>query len=138
MAETIKAPVGEKILTFQIGAGRYGVPVTWVCAVEPAGTLAEAKETCAFRGARVPVIDMADFFECDAKAGGSLLILGRKKAEAAALIDNPGVCTGSREVYKLPDLCQSFVGDTFQGVMVNGETIILMVDPERLCRQAAE
>ena len=138
MAETLKAAAEEKILTFQVGAGTFGVPLSWVYAVEAAETASGRDGTCAFRGARIPVVDLAGFFKWHAKAGGSLLILGRTHAEAAAFIDSPGVCTRFREVYKLPDLCQSFVGDTFTGVLVNGETIILMVDPERLCRHAAE
>lgn len=136
MMEISGTDLEEKVLTFRVGSGTYGVPLAWVCAVE---TVAEPGErdcgTYDFRGEKLPFVDLAVFFRSGTPAGGSLLILGKGEAETAALVDNPGVVVGAQEVYKLPDLCQSLVEDTFSGVLVIDERIILMVDPERLCRE---
>jgi len=125
---------GNKVLTFQVGAGVYGMPLEWVCAVEEREAGGDrATDVYEFRGESLPLVDLVDFFGVPSSPGSSFLILGKGRAVAAAMVDRPGVVFGADEVYKLPELCQNLVNDTFNGVLLKEQQLILMVDPERLC-----
>ena len=129
-------PGERKILTFKVGDSEYGIALPWVWAVQeacgqPAGDEAE------FRGECLPLVDLARWLGSrESRHGSSLLILGREKARVAMRIDRPGTVVQVREVRPWPECYKPFVEGVFEGIFPREGRLVLLVDPEGVCRAA--
>jgi len=123
----------RRFLTFQIGGGRYGISLDWVCAVQES---AAEEGKLHFRGCELPLVNLAAWFgTATAKARlPSLLLIGKGEAEVALRVDSLGAVMSGERIRSWPALCGELVEGVFQGVIVEGESHILVVDPETICR----
>ena len=127
--------VEGKVLTFRVGQGTYGIALESVYAVEDAGDRGADREVL-YRGNTLPAIDLGDWFGGGDGEKDSFLIVGREKAEAALGVDSPGKVVQGLVRHRWPSSCRPLVEGMFEAVLQEGERLILMVDPEGLCRAA--
>ena len=130
-------PVSRQVLTFHAGSGRFGIPLAWVRAVLEGEAQAGSKEEKGkihFRGQELPAIDIREWFGRSGAKGKfpSLLIIGEGEALAAVRVDSPGRVLDAAMVRSWPTLCRELVQGVFSGVIVQGESLILVVDPAGL------
>ena len=134
--EGIKAQLDQRVLTFLAGYNRYGIPLDWVFAVREGDAEAGAEGKLRFRERDLPLVDLAVWF---GTVGGeakfpSFLVIGAGEAVAALKVDSPGMVVGGHRMHEWPSLCGDLVEGLFQGVIVEQERLILVVDPESICR----
>jgi chemotaxis signal transduction protein len=131
-----KAGLDRRVLTFRAGDGSFGIPLDWVCSVYEGGAEAGAEGKLQFRERELPLVDLAKWFGAE---GGeakfpSLLVIGEGEGVAALKVDSPGMAVNGHTMQDWPALCRDLVEGVFQGVIVDGEKLILVVDPESICR----
>jgi chemotaxis signal transduction protein len=132
-----EVPVDGKVLTFHTGSGRFAIPLEWVRAVLEGATEADSEGESGeirFRGRELPVMDIGEWFGRSGAEGKfpSLLIIGEGEALAAVRVDSPGRVLNAGTLSELPTLCRELVQGLFCGVIIQGESLILVVDPEGL------
>ncbi len=132
-----EVPVDGKVLTFQAGSGRFGIPLEWVRAVLEGDTQTDSEVESGeihFRGRDLPVLDIGKWFGRSGAAGKfpSLLIIGEREAVAAVRVDSPGRVLNAGTMSEWPMLCRELVEGVFCGVIIQGASLILVVDPEGL------
>ncbi len=131
---------GERdVLTFKVGESEYGIALAWVWAVQEAGRSAGGNEAeIEFRGERLPLIDLAGWLGSgEGGRGSSLLVVGRSRARVAMRVGSPVTVVQAREAQAWPDCCRSFVEGVFEGILPQGDRLLLLVDPEGVCRAAS-
>jgi chemotaxis signal transduction protein len=136
--EGSKDRLDRRVLTFQAGENRYGILLNWVCAVREG--VGATKGKYVFREQEVPLVDLAKWLGAE---GGmekfpSLLVVGQGEAVAAFKVDSPGMAVSGQEMKEWPSLCEDLVDGVFQGVIAEEERLILVVDPEGICREITE
>jgi len=134
--EGTKARLDRRVLTFLAGQSRYGIPLGWVCAVRESAAGGGGEGKLRFREQELPLVDLAKWFGAE---GGeakfpSLLVIGEGEAVAALKVDSPGMVVSGHRMQGWPSLCRDLVKGVFQGVIVEEEKLILVVDPEGICR----
>lgn len=139
MAPTEKA-VEERILTFRVGSGYYGVPLEWVLAVQGSAEDDGGKETVektSYRGDDVSVIDLPFYFE-EPNWGyrtREYLIIGHEKALVAVAVEETGRVVAMGKRHEWPALCTELVGKYFTGVVEEERRLVLLIDPGVMARE---
>jgi len=135
--EGTKARLDRRVLTFLAGQNRYGIPLNWVCAVREGAAESGTNGKFVFREQELPLVDLAEWLGAE---GGeakfpSVLVVGEGEAMAALKVDSPGMVLSGLEMHEWPSLCDDLVEGVFQGVIAEEERLILVVDPEGICRE---
>lgn len=136
---SVEGSLADKVLIFTVGSGRYGVPLEWICGVRSRESGDGAGGRDGRHNEELPLIDIAVWLGGTGRSGsgGSLLVVGRERPQAAALVDGTGSVVTGGAVMEMPALCRPLTESHFSGVLMLRERLILMVDPERLCRAAS-
>ena len=137
------AKADDRILTFQAGGGFFGIPLDWVMAVRsciedvPSG---ETAGSLVFEEKEVALFDLSAWLGKgnSARGSSSMLVLGRTRAAAAAVIDSPGRVIEASRVYEWPKMCRSMAEGIITGVVDDRDHLVLLVDPEALLRVISE
>lgn len=125
-----------RAVVFRAGSGRFAVPLEWVYGVlegDPVSETGQGRDRAVYEGEDLPVIDVAEWLGTGSEQAAypSLLILGKGRKRAAALVDSPERVVAVK-VRELPSLCRPLVKGVFTGVLLDDDSPVLMVDPEGL------
>ena len=93
-----------------------------------------------FRNRELPFVDLAEWLggESGDARFPSILLIGEGEAIAALKVDSPGRVVSGNDMRGWPSLCGEFVEGIFQGVVVEEESLILVVDPGGICGAITE
>jgi len=134
--------LGSKVIVFRVAHGSYGLPLEWVKGVRESSGGEERKgkgRRIEYRGRKVPVLDLAEWFGREPEENGptSLLIMGKGGNLAAAGVDSPGKVETVQALEEWPSLFRPLVKGMFTGLMVGEEGLVLMVDPEGVMEEVS-
>ena len=126
---------GKKVVIFHVAGGRFGFFLEWVHGVlngfaDEAGS--EPGGRIDYRGRKVPVVDLAEWFDATParQERRSLLVVGKEGRMAAAGVESPVKVVTAGRMEEWPSLVRPLVEGTFTGLMTGKERLVLMVDPE--------
>lgn len=126
-----------RLLAFRVGRRRFALPLDDVRGIVelPEG---ESGATAGFHGRDVPVVDARTLGWDGAAAGqtgppAALVIVAAGGRERALAVDGVEGLVESAEIREWPALVAPFVRAWFQGVALESEGGLLVVDPAAVC-----